>query len=350
MFIIDGEKTNIVKKDDSMNSNLLFSIVIPVYMAESFLEKCINSILTQSYSQFEIILVDDGSTDTSPEMCDKFSINDKRVKTLHQKNKGVVAARKAGIDTAKGEYIICIDADDWLKQGLLSEAANVIADKHPDIIYYGIIFEQNISEDCFPCRKGYYTKQEIEKEIFPILIHSPSAVYFPPSVCGEIINRNLFKANLITNIKATIGEDGACLIPCLYYAKSFFAIEERYYYYRYNKFSATKGHKAFSLDCPRIVNEHIISKIDLNTYDFQEQIYRKIVHDFFYTAFTQFYQSKNYKEIKSEILKNMQTEPYKTAIEKAKFEKSVKAKFMIVSLRHQWIFLIYLYSILKKCI
>ena len=90
----------------------MVSIIVPIYKVESYLPKCIDSILVQTYTDFELILVDDGSPDNCGIICDAYAEKDKRVRVIHQKNAGVSAARNAGIEAAKGEYISFIDGDD----------------------------------------------------------------------------------------------------------------------------------------------------------------------------------------------------------------------------------------------
>ena len=99
----------------------LVSVVVPVYNVKAYLEKCINSILNQTYENLEIIIVDDGSTDGSSDICDQFLKKDNRVFVIHKENGGVVSARQAGIDKAKGEYVIAIDSDDWIEPIMISE-------------------------------------------------------------------------------------------------------------------------------------------------------------------------------------------------------------------------------------
>ena len=98
---------------------MLFSIIVPVYKVEKYLKCCIESILTQSFSDFELVLVDDGSPDNCPKICDDFAKQDKRVKVIHKQNGGLVSARKAGVKVASGEFIVNIDGDDYIKQGYL---------------------------------------------------------------------------------------------------------------------------------------------------------------------------------------------------------------------------------------
>lgn len=98
------------------------SIIVPVYQAEDYLHKCLDSILHQSFSDFEVILVDDGSTDRSGHICDEYASMDTRFHVFHQKNQGVTAARRAGMGRAQGKYIFWVDADDYVSNQLLEKA------------------------------------------------------------------------------------------------------------------------------------------------------------------------------------------------------------------------------------
>ena len=97
----------------------LISVITPIYKAERFLDKCISSVLTQSYTNFELLLIDDGSPDNSGAICDKYAKNDSRIKVFHKKNGGVSSARNYGLDLAQGEFILFLDSDDYLSQDAL---------------------------------------------------------------------------------------------------------------------------------------------------------------------------------------------------------------------------------------
>lgn len=100
-------------------NNPAISIIIPVYNAEKYLRRCIESVLTQSFTDFELILVNDGSKDKSPQICDEYASQDTRVRVIHKANGGVSAARNDGLDIAKGEYVTFIDSDDWVEREYL---------------------------------------------------------------------------------------------------------------------------------------------------------------------------------------------------------------------------------------
>lgn len=116
-----------------MNNDILISVIVPIYNVEQFLSKCIQSIINQSYSRLEIILVDDGSTDDSPQICDEFKEKDKRIKVIHKKNGGLSDARNVGIEVASGEYIGFVDSDDYIKEDMYEILLNLIKKYDADV-------------------------------------------------------------------------------------------------------------------------------------------------------------------------------------------------------------------------
>ena len=98
-----------------------YSVIVPVYNVEKYLDRCINSIISQKYNDFELILVDDGSPDNCPEICDKWAKKDSRIKVIHKENGGLSSARNAGLDIAKGDYILFVDSDDYVESNYFDE-------------------------------------------------------------------------------------------------------------------------------------------------------------------------------------------------------------------------------------
>lgn len=115
----------------------LVSIIVPVYNVRDYLEKCINSIINQIYKNLEIIIVDDGSTDGSSDICDRFLTVDKRILVIHKENGGVVSARQMGIERARGRYMIAIDSDDWIEPNMISELYALASENNADIVTSG---------------------------------------------------------------------------------------------------------------------------------------------------------------------------------------------------------------------
>ena len=103
------------------------SIIVPVYKAEQYLHRCVDSILSQSFTDCELILVDDGSPDKSGEICDEYASRDSRIQVIHKQNGGVSSARNAGLDVAHGEYVWFVDSDDWIENDSLKEIYNIMS-------------------------------------------------------------------------------------------------------------------------------------------------------------------------------------------------------------------------------
>lgn len=122
----------------------IISVIVPVYNVQEYLEKCINSILEQTYADLEVILVDDGSTDGSRETCDKLAQNDRRIKVIHQQNAGQSSARNVGLDIATGDYVSFIDSDDWIDNDMYEVLMNLMNRYNPDIVSCGL---KNIYKD-----------------------------------------------------------------------------------------------------------------------------------------------------------------------------------------------------------
>ena len=117
------------------------SIIVPVYQAEKYISKCIESIVNQTYKNLEIILIDDGSTDRSGEICDEYGKKDNRIVVVHNKNKGVSVARNCGLDIATGDYITFVDSDDYIDLQMYSEMMKVVEKYSCDVVMCDCIKE-----------------------------------------------------------------------------------------------------------------------------------------------------------------------------------------------------------------
>ena len=120
---------------------MLISVIVPVYNVEAYLEKCVNSILHQTYENIEVILIDDGSTDNSGAICDALAADDSRIKVLHKSNGGVSSARNLGISVASGAYICFVDSDDWLDIDYFELVAPILIKQKP------ILLQKNYVKD-----------------------------------------------------------------------------------------------------------------------------------------------------------------------------------------------------------
>ena len=116
----------------------MVSVIVPVYRAELYLDKCIKSILGQTYDNIELLLINDGSPDRSGEICDRYAQTDERIKVFHKQNAGVSAARNTGLMNAHGKWIIFVDSDDWLEVDCIEKCLKLINEYHLDFLQFGL--------------------------------------------------------------------------------------------------------------------------------------------------------------------------------------------------------------------
>ena len=119
----------------------LISVIVPVYNTEKYLDRCIQSVLAQTYTNWELLLIDDGSTDSSGTICDQYAAEDNRIRVFHKENGGVSSARNLGLDNAKGEWITFVDSDDWVEPSMLKELLAIALDNDADYVYCDLLFD-----------------------------------------------------------------------------------------------------------------------------------------------------------------------------------------------------------------
>ena len=179
-----------------------FSIVIPIYNAESVLKSCLDSIMNQNYSYFEVLMINDGSKDNSKKICEEYSKKDERFLLVNQKNRGVSAARNEGIKKAKGRYLIFVDADDTLSFDFCDNYAKVLSSTNVDMIISGLnLISSNRTENVnIRLNTGKYTKEQIGSQISEWyrngLLNTPWSKCFKRSLISTFFNSDI-----------TLGED-----------------------------------------------------------------------------------------------------------------------------------------------
>lgn len=329
--------------------NPLFSIIVPVYKVEKYLIQCLDSIINQKYSNFELILVDDGSPDSCPSVCDIYANNDLRIRVIHTENGGPIKARKTGVAMAIGTYLVFVDGDDWLDTNYLQKFAEQIKISNMDIICCGAVWtygDKYLKKTINNCSFGYYDREKITKEIFPILIESKNGTYFTPTVWGKAFKKSLYIKGELSEGTFRMGEDIACVKPALFYANSIYILSECLYFYRQNVCSLTNQKGIFDWNGPELIAKHLEKCIPMDQFDFQAQLYRNLVHNIFNVAVSQFNITAHYSDVKKKIIKRITQEYYKTAINKCKYTfcKGLLVKYC---LKYHFIFLISLYCKFK---
>lgn len=163
------------------------SIIVPVYNVEAYLDRCINSILEQSFDDFELILVDDGSTDNCPSICDSYTQIDSRIRVLHQDNKGLSAARNVGIQVSRGDYITFVDSDDWISKNMLKDLWELIIKYKADIVSCELLRTSTpIDYSDQKHTETLYSRDEFMDII--LKINSNKTMHY---ACGKLYNREV---------------------------------------------------------------------------------------------------------------------------------------------------------------
>ena len=211
----------------------MISVIVPIYNAEKYLNKCLASIVNQTYRDLEIILVNDGSMDESLAICEKYKQADKRIVIVNKRNEGLVRARKDGIRIAKGEYITFVDADDWID---ITTYEKVYTGK-ADIISYGLTEEyENYSKNkTDKIEPGLYDKKRIHDQIIPNMLSS--AIFFEFGMLPNLVCKLIKKSLLLETIdnvsdNVTIGEDVDFFFRTVYRAESMIIKTDVLYHYR----------------------------------------------------------------------------------------------------------------------
>ena len=236
------------------------SVIIPVYNVEKFLSRCVNSVLNQTLKNLEIILVDDGSPDNSPQMCDEFKAQDTRIKVIHKTNGGLASARNAGLKIASAEYVFFLDSDDWLELDTL-ELCLAEIEKDPDIgcILFSYVKEMqsasiqmHIMDDSIHLI-GKEAEDKVYRRLFGLSTYElkhPERMENMTSCCMKLYKVDHAKKGQYFDINE-IGscEDGLFNIYALYECKNMVYLDKHLYHYRKIKNSATNSFR------PRLVEQ-----------------------------------------------------------------------------------------------
>lgn len=240
------------------------SILTPVYNAQDFLEECIQSVLHQN-ANFEMLLVDDGSTDASPEICDAFARLDTRVKVIHQKNAGPTAARKKGMHVAKGDYLLFLDSDDYLADGLLNHLEDIIESSSPDVILFcGTEFGRNEKKLVSPLlAPGVYQGKNMQIVRESIIFDTKSQLAIPYGVIMKAFRRERYEVyQEMVPDSLYKGEDLAVCAPFISEADSVVVSDYMGYFYRENPNSIMHTFKEADINQIKDVATYLKEKMD----------------------------------------------------------------------------------------
>lgn len=219
------------------------SIIIPVYNAEKYLKRCLESVINQKYENMEVIIINDGSTDSSMSICEMYANRDKRIKLYHKENGGAGSARKEALKYVTGEYITCIDADDWIAPNAYDELMELSNQSQPDLIACSFIKEfgelqvvrNDYPEEGYYNKKSFYELMKRAEDEMPFFCQIVSA-----SLCCKIFKKEYFeKYQKAVPSEIILCEDAAVILPMLFKIESIYISKNSYYHYCQNKDSSS---------------------------------------------------------------------------------------------------------------
>lgn len=306
--------------------NILISIIIPVYNVEKYLRSCLDSIIEQSYKNIEIILINDGSKDSSAEICDEYALIDSRIKVVHKKNEGVSSARNIGIEMATGEYISFVDSDDWTTPESYSILAEkIILANKPDIIRFNA-YKNNSIINPLPLNGVLKDKDLREKFVYPMIgaehFDGTFILGVPWLYClkKELIDRYKLRFILYNRL-----EDRLFNISALLRAESVLFITEALYHYRTNDGSISNNYNPEywerEVDYLKALNHECI-KLDIYQdvkYRFANDTFLRAVNSVDYEFFSN---NPNTFKVKLKKVKSIIYNPY--VIEASKSVKKAR--------------------------
>ena len=213
------------------------SVIVPIYNAEKFLDKCIKSILNQTYEKFELILVNDGSKDNSLSICNKYKSKDNRVIVIDKKNEGSIVARNIGIKASNSDYVMFVDSDDWIDKNTLQIAVDEMVKSNADVVIFnmykviggiGLIRKKN--SDMYFNENKVYKDDEIRKKLVTAYFNGHP---FPSSLCAKLYRKEyLLSSGKYLKYINFLGDDLFYNMEILLKVKKVSIINKYLYYYR----------------------------------------------------------------------------------------------------------------------
>jgi len=328
---------------------MVISIIVPIYNTAQYLRRCLNSIISQTFKDLEIILVDDGSTDDSPRICDEYLKQDSRIKVIHKKNAGSVLARHDGAVISSGEYITFVDSDDFILPTRIGS------------------FVQEINErpfaDMYCCNLRYFPnekklfKNSVDNGVYEgvkisnLLNNFLSTDQFynfgiAPNLVSKCIKRDFYLAHEKVPSAITLGDDLAVVFNLVINAKSLVLFDNSEYCYEYNPNSQSHKYDPFLsqkihtlLEFLSLSNNKRISRIDEQINEYKCSLFKNIVLNEFV------YSKKKYKESSSRLLKCLESFDYINSISRIKPRK-FKDKLFFFLIRKKSLRFLYFVAII----
>lgn len=275
----------------------MVSVIVPIYNVEKYLKNCIECLIQQSYEELEILLIDDGSTDTSGQIADQYAMKDPRIHVIHQKNGGLSAARNKGLDVAKGEYICFVDSDDTVHHDFIKTLFGLCEEKHCEIAQCGFLRTSEIrNEDkMIDCMDAcIYTNIEMLDKIYSALSVETIVAW------NKLYHREVF--NGVKFPEGMLHEDEATTFRLIYNASHVVRISQPLYYYYQNDLGIMR--KNYSLK-----RLDILKALEMRMQFFKEkeltELYYKDTYKYLCKILIQYYEVAHMQETHKEVLQSL---------------------------------------------
>lgn len=235
--------------NDKMNTNPQISIILPIYNVEIYLDRCMDTLLKQTMKNIEIIMVDDGSPDKCPEMCDAYALKDDRVKVIHKKNGGLGLARNSGLEVATGEYVAFVDSDDYVTLDMCEKLYKAAKKNDADIVYGGIYYDDTKNKRLSKCVEDetvWKGKDKVKELLLDFIATKPENskdTIMEVSVWKSLFRRSIFEDNNVRFVseRQFISEDVIFDIDFFQHCNCVVAIPDAVYFYCVNPNSLSKS-------------------------------------------------------------------------------------------------------------
>lgn len=225
----------------------LVSVIVPVYNVEAYLERCLSSLVNQSYNELQIILVDDGSTDRSPMMCDEWAVQDQRILVIHKENAGAGIARNTGLEYASGKYIMFVDSDDYLDTTTIEKCISDAILNNSQIVMFGRCFafsDGSIKKKTLNCDKLIFENDDIVNDILPGLFTYSRGIGI--SVWGKFFSADVIKNSHLKfpSEREYLSEDAIFILEAFQNISKASIVPENLYFHYHNESSLSKSYKS----------------------------------------------------------------------------------------------------------
>lgn len=322
---------------------MVFSIIVPMYNVEQYAERCINSIISQTYKDFELIIVNDGSTDATGEIINRYKDRDTRIKLIAKNNGGLVSARKAGVDVATGEYVVIVDGDDWITNDCLEKINEIISTNDVDVVcceHFDAFSDDKITKSNLYYKEGLISRDEMCNTIYNDIF------CFSPTQWAKAYRRDLYtKFQKNVDDRITMGEDGVVVLPCILNCKNIYITKEALYFYRNNPKSMTRNKQKEGSATGVILRiKHFEEKVPLDQFDMKHQLAGYAVHSSF-NVILSYFRANDYNEAKQKANELLSNEIVKKYICSSFATKNKKEQLAAIALRYKLFFLIKLYAV-----